>query len=306
MNPFRRTVLPVCTVLLLAGAKLGAQSSREAAGPDLPLRKVTIYSSGVASFEHSGTLTGPALVKLPFKTGAVNDALKSLALNDPASASPSVTYPSELGLQDMLASLSVDLSGNPGMAEILGRLRGEEAEVAAPGPIRGRIAAVEYRAAGGGAAEAWLSLFTAGGVRLVSLKEIDSLRFIDPRINADLNRALDLIMASRNSAFRELSLSLPGSGSRPVSLSYVIPSPVWKVSYRLDLPASSPANPQAEALFQGWAIVDNDGGADWKEVELSLAAGRPASFIQNLYPPYYVNRPVMPLAIAGAAAAETY
>jgi hypothetical protein len=82
----------------------------------------------------------------------------------------------------------------------------------------------------------------------------------------------------------------------------VIPAPVWTISYRLDLSAPSPG----EALLQGWAIVDNDGGTDWRDVELTLAAGRPVSFIQNLYPPYYVYRPTLPLAIAGTAEAETW
>jgi hypothetical protein len=37
-----------------------------------------------------------------------------------------------------------------------------------------------------------------------------------------------------------------------------------------------------------------------------MVAGRPASFIQNLYPPYYLYRPTLPLAIAGAAEAATH
>jgi hypothetical protein len=41
-------------------------------------------------------------------------------------------------------------------------------------------------------------------------------------------------------------------------------------------------------------------------VELSLVTGRPVSFIQNLYPPYHLTRPELPLAIAGTAEARTY
>jgi hypothetical protein len=102
-------------------------------------------------------------------------------------------------------------------------------------------------------------------------------------------------MASRNSQTRDLVVTLPGAGNRRVSVSYVIPTPVWKVSYRLDLGNGA-------ARFQGWAIVDNDSDEEWRGVELSLAAGRPVSFIQNLYPPYYLDRPTLPLAIAGSAA----
>ena len=316
MKFFRSVFLSAGMAVFLPVPALNAQSIRDAAGPEggsaldsspLPLRKITIYSSGVAFFEHSGTLSGPARFTLPFKQTAVNDALKSLAVNDPASAAPSITYPSEQNLWETLRALGVDLSGDPGMAEILSRLRGVEVEIAAPGPITGRITALDYRAAEGEeAAGPWLSLLTPQGIKRVKLDAVGSLRFTDPRLEAGLNRALDLIGSSRNAGIRELTVSLPGSGGRPVSINYVIPAPVWKISYRLDLSPVSPADSRPTALLQGWAIVDNDGGADWRDVELSLVAGRPVSFIQNLYPPYYVNRPTLPLALAGAAAAETW
>jgi hypothetical protein len=73
---------------------------------------------------------------------------------------------------------------------------------------------------------------------------------------------------------------------------------VWKVSYRFNL--------GDDPVLQGWAIVDNDSDNDWENVKLSLVTGRPVSFIQNLYPPYYQGRPTLPLAIAGIAQAETY
>jgi hypothetical protein len=301
--------LLLALIFALTGLGLGAEAAREAGAAQsgkeipaeaIPLRRITIYSSGVSFFEHQRTLEGPAALRLSFKADAMNDALKSLLLKDPASAAPRISYSPARNLWEILQSLGVDLSGNPGIAEILGNLRGEELEVLAPEPLRGRITAVEYRrAVEGGPAEPWLSLLSAQGLRLLNLREVISLRFTNPGLNEELNRALDLIAGSRNARTRELIVSLPGSGSRPVSLSYVIPSPVWKVSYRLDLTgASGPA----EARFQGWAIVDNDSDEDWRDVELSLTAGRPVSFIQNLYPPYYQARPVLPLAIAGSAA----
>jgi hypothetical protein len=273
-------------------------------GADLPLKRLALLSSGVGYFEHSGTLTGKAEIPLPFDTAAVNDALKSLVVNDPSSVSPSVRYASENTLYRTLKSLKIDLSGAPGIAGILNGLKGAELEISAPLAISGRIIGVEYRDQnispnGEIAQEAWLSLFTSGGIRAVAVKDIASFRFTDEQINDDLNRALDLIMASRDEEARNLLVTLDGAGSRNVSLSYVIPAPVWKVSYRLDLGGNSP-------FLQGWAIVDNDSDTDWKEVELSLVIGRPVSFIQNLYPPLRLARPVLPLSIAGIAESRTY
>ena len=46
--------------------------------------------------------------------------------------------------------------------------------------------------------------------------------------------------------------------------------------------------------MQGWAVVDNTIGEDWKDVQLSLVAGAPESFVQNISQPMYVRRPDVP------------
>jgi len=295
------------------------QSASPAQETDLPLRRIALLSSGVGYFEHSGVVggsvdamaTAPAEILLRFDAAAVNDALKSLVVNDPAAATsdtaPSVRYAVANSLDRALRSLKIDLSGAPGIVDILNNQKGAELEVYAPNAIRGRIIGVEYRMGGfvqqygyaQATPEPWLSLFTNQGIRVIAVKDIASFVFMDERINADLNRALDLILASREDDTRNLLVTLAGAGSREVSLSYVIPTPVWKVSYRLDLSGREP-------FLQGWAIVDNDSDTDWENIELSLVTGRPVSFIQNLYPPYRVSRPVVPLAIAGIAESRTY
>ena len=289
------------------------QGAAPAQETDLPLRRIALLSSGVGYFEHRGDVSSavtPAEILLRFDAAAVNDALKSLVVNDPAAAlsdtAPSVRYAVANSLDRALRSLKIDLSGSPGIVDILNNQKGAELEVYAPNAIRGRIIGVEYRMGGfvqqygyAQATEPWLSLFTAQGIRVIAVKDIASFVFMDERINADLNRALDLILASREDDTRNLLVTLAGAGSREVSLSYVIPTPVWKVSYRLDLSGREP-------FLQGWAIVDNDSDTDWENIELSLVTGRPVSFIQNLYPPYRVSRPVVPLAIAGIAESRTY
>ncbi|MDR0447395.1 MAG: DUF4139 domain-containing protein, partial [Treponema sp.] len=263
-----------------------AQNTVSSGNTELPVKKIALFSSGVGYFEHSGSVAGSAELTLTFEVGTINDALKSLVINDPVQgSSPLVSYPSEDTLLRTLQSLGIDLSRNPGTADIFAGQRGAEIEVSAPNPISGRILGVERRSTAGSILsdapeEAFLSLHTAGGIRIIALKDIASFNFKDPALNADLKRALDLIAANRTTRNRSLLVRLPGSGSRTVSLSYVIAVPVWKVSYRLDLGQSRP-------LFQGWAIIDNNSDMDWNNVELSLVSGRPVSFVQNLYPPYY-------------------
>jgi hypothetical protein len=306
--------------MMLASTAIFAQAAREsspAAGAQtgevpvlpadtFPLRRLSLFSSGVGYFEHSGTVGGPAEITITFPSDAVNDALKSLVINDPASASPQVSYPASDTLSRTLKSFKIDLSGNPGIGDILRNLRGEEIVVAAPNQIRGRIVAVEnrrmppdLRAGLFAGRESYLSLAADKEIRVINIADIESYSFIDPVINANLNRALNILRESQDNETRSLTIRLGGNESRIVSLSYVIPQAVWKVSYRLELSDET-------SMLQGWAIIDNDSDADWIDVELSLTTGRPSSFIQDLYSPYRLTRPVLPLSIAGTAEARTY
>jgi len=89
-----------------------------------------------------------------------------------------------------------------------------------------------------------------------------------------------------------MTISTTGAGERNLYVSYISEVPIWKTTYRLVLSSKTEKKP----LLQGWAIVDNTIGEDWNDVELSLVAGAPHSFIQQLSQPYYGRRPVVPLS----------
>lgn len=88
-----------------------------------------------------------------------------------------------------------------------------------------------------------------------------------------------------------MTISTTGTGERNLYVSYISEVPVWKTTYRIVLPSKADKKP----LLQGWAIVDNTIGEDWNDVELSLVAGAPHSFIQQLSQPYYGRRRVVAL-----------
>ncbi|MDR1976574.1 MAG: hypothetical protein LBQ18_06230 [Campylobacteraceae bacterium] len=290
-----RTKLPFLLSALIVGSTM--LSANEA---KLPIKKISLFSSGVGYFERGGELQGDAKLTLPFEASAINDALKSLIVYDPATNAPLVSYASD-ELQKTLSSLKINLFGNPNIASILASLRGAEVEIYAPDKITGKIIGVETKTvfsndqAGD---ESFLSLFTNNQIQVIALKEITSYAFTDTQISQDLSRALEIILNSKQNS-KDLHIYLPSSKTRAVSIGYVIPAPVWKAAYRLDLTDKKP-------FFQGWAIVDNAGDTDWKDVELSLVVGRPVSFTQPLYTPYFLNRPVLPLSIAGFAQAQSY
>src|SRR5579862_7228266 len=88
-----------------------------------------------------------------------------------------------------------------------------------------------------------------------------------------------------------MSFTAAGSGDRDVFVSYISEVPVWKSTYRILFPDK----PDEKPLLQGWAIVDNTIGEDWKDVQLSLVAGAPQSFVQDISQPFYSRRPVIAL-----------
>ncbi|MDR2971426.1 MAG: DUF4139 domain-containing protein [Bacteroidales bacterium] len=267
---------------------------------NLPLCRLALFSSGVGFFEHRGSVTGSAELSLPFHVDAINDALKSLVINDPA-GSPVVSYPLEETLSRTLKSLSLDLRDSS-VYDLLHNFRGAEIEILAPDSIRGRIIFVERRKEYVNSVNVnkdYLSLQTATGIKTICVDEISSFAFCDPQITADLNRALNLILQCRNNETRNIAIKLSGESERNVNLSYVIPTTLWKVSYRLDLSGEKP-------FLQGWAIIENDSDIDWENVELALVTGKPVSFIQKLYEIHKLSRPVIPLLIEGIAEAKMY
>src|SRR5438067_13424160 len=87
---FRRTLfmrfplfraLTGATVVLAIPASIGAQAPAAPPSP-LPVRKVVFFTSGVAYTERAGEVEGDAAVPLVFRTGQINDILKSMLLLD--------------------------------------------------------------------------------------------------------------------------------------------------------------------------------------------------------------------------------
>ncbi len=73
-------------------------------------------------------------------------------------------------------------------------------------------------------------------------------------------------------------------GSADVILSYITESPAWKPSYRLVVDNEGGVN------VQGWAIVDNTSGEDWKQVRLGVGSSSALSFRYDLRTVRLVHR----------------
>ena len=193
----------------------------------VPLKNVTLYSSGVAYYEHEGEASGASRIGLSFTPEQINDVLKSLIVSDSAAKNISVAYQSEDALRKILESLSVNLSEVSDLADILYAQRGAELEVVtgekAAEKLVGKILTVDRREreAGGD----MLSLFASDGVHILPFKEIKSFRFTDPKRGEDLNTALSVLLRSSSASKKNLSVLIDAAGKRTVRLAYVMEFP---------------------------------------------------------------------------------
>ncbi len=265
---------------------------------NLPVRRVVLYKNGVGYFEHLGRVRGNQTVHVDFTSAQLNDVLKSLtALDLSGGHITGVDYNSEAPLGRRLATLRLALGEKPSMADFLAALRGARVEVRpATGPaLAGRLLSVERKTR---TAPNWtvetdeISLITdSGEVRSIDLNPATSVRIAEHDLQTEVGKYLGLIASARDQDVRRMTLSTTGTGERNLYVSYISEVPIWKTTYRIVLPTKSEKKP----LLQGWAIVDNTVGEDWNDVELSLVAGAPHSFIQQLSQPFYGRRPVVAL-----------
>ncbi len=265
---------------------------------NLPVRRVVLYKNGVGYFEHLGQVRGSQDVHIDFTSAQLNDVLKSLTVLDLSGGRiTGVDYNSEAPLARRLATLRLALGEKPTQSEFLGALRGARLEVrSGTSPaITGKLLSVERKTRTGTtfAVETdEISLITdSGEVRSVDLNPSTSVRILDHDLQVEVGHYLGLVAAARDQDVRRMTISTTGTGERNLYVSYISEVPLWKTTYRIVLPSKTEKKP----LLQGWAIVDNTVGEDWNNVELSLVAGAPHSFIQQLSDPYYGRRPVIPL-----------
>ena len=292
----KNMIFTILSAACIVGA--AAEPAKNFSADDIPLKKVTLYSSGVAHYVHEGTVTGSGNIELLFSPAQINDVLKSLVVMDPGAKSLAVNYQSEDTLRKTLESLKIDLSAATTLYDILKAQKGAEVELFTPHQIIGKILSVDKNSSKE-TDTFFISLAAKDGIHIIAFSDIQSFTFTDKKRNEDLNTALALILDASAKNRKKLDIKIDAQGERKIGLSYVMEAPVWKASYRLDMGTD-------KAAFQAWAIIDNSTDLDWKNITLTLTTGRPVGFTQNLYAPYYTYRPEVPLAIAQAAEAETF
>jgi hypothetical protein len=273
-----------------------------AAAADLTLHRVMLSAAGVGYFEYGAHVDGASALGLDVPLEQVDDVLRSLAVYDDHGGVGSIELPGRDDLRQAFSDVpfSVDTLGSP--AALLDSLRGEEISVSGPSAMTGKIVgtAVESQVAPPGAAgvpanHTRVTLLTADGLRQFILEDATAVRLTDAGLRARVGAALDAARQQSAATSRHLTLRATGTGARNVTVGYVAAAPLWKASYRVVLPNAGADH----ARVQGWAVLENQSGADWKGVDLTLQSGNPVTFHQAIYASYYANRPEVPVEVLG-------
>jgi len=269
------------------------------AANQLPIRRVILYSNGVAYVERRGMVSGNAEINLSFKQSQVDDVLKSMVVLDLGQGKVgAVSYNSSAPVGSRMAEIPFSVGAltaeGGGLAGVLAQLQGAKvAVVSSKGAASGSILTVERKQVRGekGDISTTSVLVIASGAGEISsfdLNDVKSVKLLDEGTQKDLNEFANATASARRRDAKTITITSDGGGQREMLVSYTIAAPIWKTTYRVVLDEAG------KPFFQGWAIVDNVSDEDWTNVQLSLVSGSPISFIQQLQKPFYRYRPVVP------------
>lgn len=264
----------------------------------LPIKRVILYSNGVAYIERRGFVSGNTEINFSFKQSQVDDVLKSMVVLDLGkgrigAVSYNSSAPPSARMAEIPFSVQAESVGSGGISGVLAQLQGAKVMVtSSKGTATGSILTVEKREVKDEKTTTMTTFLVvaseSGEITNFDLSEVRSVKLLDEGTQRDVNEFANATASARRRDAKTITVTSEGSGQREMIVSYTIAAPIWKTTYRVVL------DEQGKPFFQGWAIVDNVSDENWENVQLSLVSGSPISFIQQLQKPFYRYRPVVP------------
>jgi hypothetical protein len=285
----------------------------------VPIRRLTLYKHGVAFVEREGAYVGEELA-LVFRSDAVDDALKSLlALDRGGGRVLGIAFATPVPRQERLADSPLRLSDDHSLLDLLRALRGRAVRLTSgeggqSREVTGRIVGVDVTEDGAAAPLGYVTLLDAAAAMVTTLP-LATVRQVDLLDGGATDALVALLDASQVEENRRTLTIRLSPGRHDLHISYLTPSPTWRVSYRIVAEAAT--NPGAEVgaggtlLLQGWGLFDNRLEEDLSAVAVTLVAGQPISFRYDLATSRIPERPLVedaarvapgPLEFAAASA----
>jgi len=252
----------------------------------LPIQKLTLYKQGIGYFERQGQ-TEATYAPLTVPRDSLNDVLKSLTITvQGAGQLLGIDYETPDDNSNALADSAVKLADRSSLVDLLVSLRGRQVTLALPqqNPVTGRLLGVEASLdPQSQPAMVLLQLDNEiGRIQMYPLAELTGVSLHDEQARRDVNYFLDKQQTEQTRTTLTIQLS---HAQQSLTVSYVAPSPTWRVGYRL----VGLGNNQARLL--SWGIFENSLDEDLEQVNLTLISGRPISFEYDLYTSQVPTRP---------------
>ena len=284
-----RTLL---VAFVLAATPALAQERQEQLG-DVTIQKVTLATGGLAQVEGAMRAPGETMT-LAIERSQVADVLRTLVITGDASV-VSIDLPAAepVGERSETGRLLAGDLADP--VTVLRSLIGEVVEVrGGANQLSGRLLAfstvgvpIEEREDLAPALR--ISVATADGrVAYATFPLLEALAIEGEAVDERMAGVVPALGESVDDGRRELTVRLAEPAS--VGFSFVVPTTVWRPSYRAVVAGE-------EVSLQGWATLENTTGFDWDAVELALSVGTPVAYRQDVYAPLRTSRPEAPFEV---------
>lgn len=201
---------------------------------EAPIRSVTLFEAGLAEITRAGApeATGPDL-ELTVPEAQLNDLLKSLVIRGDATGAR-VRLDGSARVEDAFGRLPFGPDRIGDQAALLDALKGALVTVSdgpRTAPVSGRVMGVTRPDCGEGAVCPPVLLLEAeAGLLTAPLTPGRQVRIEDAQIRDRIGRALKAMALAGSGSDRTVRVETDGAG--PVTLSYVVPAPVWRTAYR--------------------------------------------------------------------------
>lgn len=242
-----------------------------------PTQSVTVFSNGVADFRRVIEVGchEPTEISIPVKTEYVSDILDSLNVfgkvryDKPASYRPSNSQ-----------NNSIQIDPDNGIRSLLSKLSGADIEASINGRwYAGRLIGVDDetdKTVNGVSTVPYLVfLLPEVGIKRTKLSEIETLRFLNEDVKAEIDKALQSNYQKIKPESTFVTLSLRAEEDTKAVLRYAYPNAAWTMTYSL-------RKTEDGYVFQGSAVVPNNTDEDWKDVSIAVVTGEPTTFGTDL------------------------
>jgi hypothetical protein len=237
----------------------------------LGLRRVELFPAGLGIFEYQSKNTSGTDLSLDLLPHELDDLLKSMVLKGFESGRVQYTLEANQTEYDHLA-FQTDSSAT--RSEILQGMIGIEVSVQDRSRTRvGRVVTLELQTQAtphGNLECELLTLSTENGLEQMELTHETVVSLADPKMKAGFERAL--LKMGRSGVDRlPVNLKLTKKDLGPAAVTFQTESAPWRCSYRI-------AKIDDDFQLVASAVIDNNSGTDWDDIELVLVIDQPLGF----------------------------